>query len=77
MSENLSAIERPEATTTKLVEELEVLIRCTAEHRERGQRQARRNLRVYGIGEADSAVAIDGARNRTRIDWIAHRLVNR
>lgn len=80
MRENLGAIERPEATAAaRLVEEAEVLIGSAAEDRERRQGQARRDLRVYGVGESDSALALALARAgaRTRIDWIAHRLVNR
>lgn len=38
LSENLTAVKRAEATTARLVEESEVLIRCAAEDRERGQR---------------------------------------
>ena len=78
LRENLGAIERPEgAAAARLVEEAEVLIGSAAEDRERRQRQARRDLRVYGVGESDSALARARARTRTRINWIAHRLVNR
>lgn len=78
LSENLAAVQRLKATTARHVEEQEVLIGCAAEHRERGQRQARRDLRVYRVREADSTVAPAGeARGRIRTNWIAHRLVNR
>ncbi len=78
LSENLAAIQRLQATTARIVEEPEVLIGCAAEHRERGQRQARRDLRVYGVREADSPVApAGGARAQIGTNWIAHRLVNR
>ncbi|PON40771.1 hypothetical protein PanWU01x14_294620 [Parasponia andersonii] len=84
LSKNLSPIERPEATPARHVEQAELGLGSAAEDRERRQRQARRDLRVYGVRESDAAVvpvpAGDGAGaggDRTGGLLITHRLVNR
>lgn len=77
LNKDLGTVQRPEAIPARLVKQPEVLIRCAAEHRERRQRQARSDLRVYGVGQTDAAVAGAAYGTRARSHWITHRLVNR
>ncbi|PON83468.1 LOW QUALITY PROTEIN: hypothetical protein TorRG33x02_207400 [Trema orientale] len=80
LSKNLSPTQRPEATPARHVEQAELGLGSAAEDRERRQRQARRDLRVYGVRESDAAVVpvpAGAGGGRTGGLLITHRLVNR
>lgn len=69
LRKHFTAIQEP-----RPVQEPEVMIGSSAEHRKRRQGQARGNLRVDSIRQTDATVA---ERRRGGTSWKTHRSVNR
>lgn len=81
LSDNIGPVQRPRAAPAWFVKQPELRLRTAAENRERRQRQARCDLRVYRVRESDSAVVPGrrtgtGARasNFTLSEMVTHRL---